>query len=237
MISTFKDILAKYGLEYWNKYYGVYRGFVADVDDPENLGRVKVQVPTIYANTFNYWALPKGGFAGNGVGSFMVPNVGDPIWVEFEGGDCRFPVWSGGWFARGYAPSDAAPKVRVIQTDKHKVVFDDNDGTLQVSDNNNNMLLLNSTGVSLVSGKISLGAEDGSAEKAALGDTLLSKLQDIVDSIDGTLTEMSTITTLVAGVPVPISPTNQATIAVKKAQLAVLKGQLGTILSNKVTLD
>ena len=238
MLSKFIQTLTKYGLEYWNKYYGVYRGFVSDVDDPENLGRIKIKVPQIYQDKeFNYWALPKGIYSGKGIGAFFIPNVGDTIWVEFEGGNCRFPVWSYGWWAKGFTPEGAKPTVKILQTDKHRIELDDSEGVITIKDNNDNKIILNSTGVSIVSAAISLSKENGSSEAAALGDTLKSRLDDILDRIDGALDEVNNLTTVVSGVAGSTSPASKLTVAAQKVQLALLRTQLSSVLSQKVTLD
>jgi len=46
-------------LEHWDKrFYGIYRGVVADTNDPENLGRIKLQVPQILGSAVTNWAFP-----------------------------------------------------------------------------------------------------------------------------------------------------------------------------------
>ncbi len=97
------------GFEYvFHRYYGIYRGLVIDVADPENRGRARLQIPDIGQETaddvpLDQWALPcmpglsVGEKQGQMHGSFHPPNVGDQVWVNFEGGDTRYPVYIGGW--------------------------------------------------------------------------------------------------------------------------------------------
>ena len=85
------------GVEALDRYYGCYRGLVYSNEDPDNLGRVQVYCPDVYGDDFyDEWAMPKGIYAGNKIGSFWIPNKNDAIWVSFEGGDVRFPIWEYG---------------------------------------------------------------------------------------------------------------------------------------------
>ena len=96
--------------EVMNVDYSIfYRGTVVDNNDPLNLGRVRVRVPQIYGSeqqrdsdiyTPTYaipWAtsaIMSG--AGNNTGSFLIPNIGDTVFITFENGDSRLPMYFGG---------------------------------------------------------------------------------------------------------------------------------------------
>ena len=72
-------------------HYGKDRGTVVSNIDPQLLGRLQVSVPDISSMVPSAWALPclsPGGLP-------AVPDVGDPVWVEFEHGDPGLPVWCG----------------------------------------------------------------------------------------------------------------------------------------------
>ena len=43
------------------KHYGMYRGVVADSNDPDGLGRVKLIVPQLFGQSVTGWAWPVGG--------------------------------------------------------------------------------------------------------------------------------------------------------------------------------
>jgi uncharacterized protein involved in type VI secretion and phage assembly len=80
-----------------HRYHGKYRGLVVDNADPEQLGRLKVQVPSVLGDkVVTGWALPcfpYGGMANRGL--VAVPEKDAGVWVEFEEGDLEFPVWVG----------------------------------------------------------------------------------------------------------------------------------------------
>jgi hypothetical protein len=73
------------------RFYGIYRGIVSDVNDPQTLNRVKVKVPQILADQVTQWAWP---VENQGVEA-PLPIVGQGVWVMFEGGDPSYPVWLG----------------------------------------------------------------------------------------------------------------------------------------------
>jgi len=87
-------------------FYGKYRGTVLSNLDPEQRGRLQVQVPDVGGLLPSSWALPCLPFAGPGCGVFAVPPPGAPVWVEFEHGDPGYPVWTGCfWESAAEVPS------------------------------------------------------------------------------------------------------------------------------------
>jgi type VI secretion system (T6SS) baseplate-like injector VgrG len=80
------------------RYYGKYRGTVVENIDPEQIGRVLLQVPDVLGETPSSWALPCVPAAGIQSGVFVVPPIGSQVWVEFEQGDPDYPIWTGGFW-------------------------------------------------------------------------------------------------------------------------------------------
>jgi hypothetical protein len=73
-----------------NRFYGVYRGTVANSKDPNKKRRLKLRVPQVLGEESTDWAWP---MDSSGV-YFRPPAVGQGVWVMFEGGDPSFPIWS-----------------------------------------------------------------------------------------------------------------------------------------------
>jgi len=86
--------------------FGKYRGIVTDNVDPLTKGRVQVASPAVLGE-LQLWALPCSPFAGRDVGLCLIPPVGANVWVEFEGGDLDFPIWSGCFWGDGEYPAEA----------------------------------------------------------------------------------------------------------------------------------
>jgi uncharacterized protein involved in type VI secretion and phage assembly len=116
-----------------SRFFGKYRGRVTDVNDPEKLGRITAQVPEILHEEVSPWALPATPFAGPGHGLVLIPEVGDGVWIEFEGGDPSRPIWTGGWWGPNELPAPGDVKVRsLVTTAGHKFVLNDDAKEIQL---------------------------------------------------------------------------------------------------------
>jgi uncharacterized protein involved in type VI secretion and phage assembly len=133
------------------RFYGKYRGTVTDVDS--STLRIKAKVPSVLGEQATGWCTLCLPYAGPSVGLAFLPEVGSGVWIEFEGGDVSYPIWTGCYWRVGEPPSDAAPKVKVIVTaSPHKILLDDDAGTITISDSNQNKVTLDSSGITLERG-------------------------------------------------------------------------------------
>jgi uncharacterized protein involved in type VI secretion and phage assembly len=80
------------------RYFGKYRGSVINNIDPQQMGRLLVQVPDVGGLVPGSWAMPCFAFSGQQMGIYALPQIGAGVWVEFEQGDPDYPIWSGCWF-------------------------------------------------------------------------------------------------------------------------------------------
>ncbi len=130
------------------RFFGKYRGIVSDVD--ASTMRIKAKVPSVLGETTTGWCMPCVPYAGPDVGIAFLPESGSGVWIEFEGGDVSYPIWTGGYWREGEVPADAADHVKVIiTTQKQKIEFDDDQGSITLSDNNGNTVTLDSSGITL----------------------------------------------------------------------------------------
>jgi uncharacterized protein involved in type VI secretion and phage assembly len=186
------------------KAFGKYRGFVTDNADPEQRARVKLSVPALLGEAETGWALPClpcGGLSNQGL--FWVPGVGAQVWVEFEGGNLDFPIWTGTfWQQNGDLPSDVQDPdtSRVLRSAKgHVLLFEDKDdaeqlkllhsaGALLDMDHDGNVLLTDNNGA-----KLTLDAANNQAIlEDANGNTLtLSSQGATLEDSNGNKLEMS----------------------------------------------
>jgi len=145
------DILARLIERVEGRYYGKYRGQVTDNNDPDNLGRIKAKVPRLLGDEETGWALPAFIYGGaSEQGLFAVPDVGAGVWMEFEGGDLSYPIWSGTWYTSGAIPESAKAGKKVLKTQSgHKIVLDDDGGTLEITDSNGNSIKMDSSGIEI----------------------------------------------------------------------------------------
>lgn len=108
------------------KFFGKYRGKVENNIDPIQLGRVQVSVPAVLGEGSMSWAMPCVPYAGPGVGFFAIPPAGANIWVEFEGGDPDYPIWSGCFWGTGEVPAlPAIAEMKVLKTDMGTITLND----------------------------------------------------------------------------------------------------------------
>ncbi|HEY7397605.1 MAG TPA: phage baseplate assembly protein V [Gaiellaceae bacterium] len=132
------------------RFYGLYRGLVTDNDDPQKLGRVKANVPTVLGDVESGWCMPCVPYAGDNVGVAFLPEIGSGVWIAFEGGDVSFPVWLGCFWRSGELPSDVAPSVKVIATKAPlEIKLDDDAESVEITDSNGNSVKLDSSGVTV----------------------------------------------------------------------------------------
>jgi hypothetical protein len=80
------------------RFYGKYRGQVLNNIDPEQRGRIMAIVPDVLGLMPSSWALPCVPLAGKLEGTFMVPQIGAGVWIEFEQGNPDHPIWTGGFW-------------------------------------------------------------------------------------------------------------------------------------------
>ena len=142
-----------------NRYYGKYRGTVTDID--ASTLRIKATVPSVLKDQATGWCMPCVPYAGNNVGVAFLPEQGSGVWIEFEGGDVSYPIWTGCYWRQGEIPSDATPTVKTIVTAAgHKILLDDDGGTITITDANQNKITLDSSGITLSRGSSTIAVGD-----------------------------------------------------------------------------
>lgn len=150
------------------RYYGKYRGVVVDVDAATM--RVKASVPAVLGGITSGWASPCVPYAGPQVGFLMLPDIGSGVWIEFEGGDVSFPIWTGCYWNTGDIPSQAATTLKTIITQAGTLAFDTSANSVTVEDAAQNTVVLDSSGVTATSGanNVAIGSSSVSVNNGAL---------------------------------------------------------------------
>lgn len=145
-----ENIVARLAQEVERRYYGKYRAFVVDNADPEQLGRLKLTVPSVLGDAVvTGWAMPCVPYGGaENQGMLFVPDVEAGVWIEFEEGDLEFPIWVGTFWSKpgGQSelptPNDEAgaegsiqdpPTRKIIKTSSgHTIQFEDADEEVRI---------------------------------------------------------------------------------------------------------
>lgn len=124
------------------RWYGVYPARVSDVRDPDNQGRMQVELlfaPDGGGETFKVWARLATLMAGPDRGSFFLPEVDDEVLVSFLAGDPRHPFVVGAlWNGQDAPPvsmdSAGLNNLRTLKTRSgHVLEFDDTDGGAKIT--------------------------------------------------------------------------------------------------------
>ena len=127
--ELFNNILYQ-GLESIGRYYSSYRGYVLDTNDELGLGRIKVKIPSVTHNKPHpTWAYPKTQWGGKDYGMQILPSLGEVVWVEFEHGDTRYPIWNFAHRTEGDKPEEfASSQVYGFKSPKGQtIIIDDRD--------------------------------------------------------------------------------------------------------------
>jgi hypothetical protein len=105
------------------RFYGKYRGKVAENVDPLFLGRILPIVPAVSESPLT-WAMPCVPYAGAEVGFCAIPPIDANVWIEFEGGDPNYPIWTGCFWEEGQTPlGPLSPETFIFKTTSTTMVI------------------------------------------------------------------------------------------------------------------
>ncbi len=200
-----------------DRFYGKYRGIVSSNQDPQNLGRIRANVPEVLNEVESGWALPCVPYAGERIGSYLIPPEGSGVWIEFEAGNVSRPIWSGCWWADNELPQNesgtsATPPLKIIRSEQGLIIsLDDDNQSITLSDRNGSNLLT----ITVQDGKIYLkGAVKAVVEAPQIelvenamhpvvfGDNLLQYLNQLVNFFNSHTHPGETV----SGIPVSPAP-------------------------------
>ncbi len=116
---------------------GMVIGTVTNINDPENLGRIKVKFPWFGETYESDWASIAVPMTGASMGFFFVPDVNDEVLVGFDHGDVNRPFVLGSiWNNKEKPPGtsdDAVNKIFRLKTKKgNELVFDDKTDKVEI---------------------------------------------------------------------------------------------------------
>jgi len=169
------------------RWYGVYPAVVTDNLDPETSGRILVTLPWAAAGgePVTAWARVATLMAGQGHGSWFMPDIGSEVLLAFEGGNPRKPYVAGAlWNGKETPPEkmDGGKKnplkvlhsrngIRIaindaeegasltLETPAQRIVLNDNGAAITIRDAGGNTITLGPAGIEIQSAsKISLNA-------------------------------------------------------------------------------
>lgn len=109
---------------------GVHVAIVRDNEDPQGLGRVKLEYPWRESAAESSWARIAVPMAGHERGTFFLPEPGDEVLVAFPNGDVDHPYVLGAlWNGEDAPPADNQDGNndirRITSRNGHELTFDD----------------------------------------------------------------------------------------------------------------
>jgi len=217
----FLDKLKTVGLEWFKRYYSQYPAVVIDNKDPEQRGRVRLKCPAVWGINYIHpsWIEPCDfELAGKDSGEFNPPYIGQWVYIHFEFGDPRNPIYSGGFFAkdelasefktnypniRGWAwksgqrllvdETENAPKVTVKNADGSYIDMDGKSGSenITIKHKSGATIVIDKSGNILLSdkdGKDSIAVKSGEIDIISDGKVNVSGKADLTINGDGAAT-------------------------------------------------
>lgn len=158
---------------------GIVIGEVKSLDDPEDIGRVRVSFPHL-GDEESYWARLATLMGGVGRGSRFVPEVGDEVLVGFEQGDPRRPYVLGSlWSKVDTPPAHDGDKIKnnwryIKSRSGHVIRFDDTQGAEKIEfidKDEKHKIVIDTSGdkIEIIcdSGDVSITAESGKVQVKA----------------------------------------------------------------------
>jgi uncharacterized protein involved in type VI secretion and phage assembly len=111
---------------------GVVVGVVKSLEDPDSLGRLKLEFPWL-GRIKSAWASVAVPLAGKDRGAWFMPEKDDEVLVAFEHGHFAHPYVVGFLWNGVDKPPTTDPKHRVIKTPgDHELRFEDTDGAKKI---------------------------------------------------------------------------------------------------------
>jgi hypothetical protein len=114
------------------EFYGKYRGTVLNNIDPLQLGRIMASVPDVLGPTPTSWAMPCFPIAGKQMGTYVIPQIGAGVWIEFEQGNPDYPIWVGGYWGiaaevplAALAGNPASPSIILQSALQNSIIISD----------------------------------------------------------------------------------------------------------------
>ena len=119
---------------------------VKDNNDPQGMGRVRVQFFWQKGDELSPWIRMIQPYAGSGKGFYFIPEVGEEVMVDFENGNAERPFVLGAHY-NGAAKSGYNPTTKAIHTQSGtKILLNDAEGSVRIEDASRNIYEMDGKG-------------------------------------------------------------------------------------------
>lgn len=168
---------------------GAMVGIVTNITDPKGQGRIMVRFPWLDDEVQSHWARLAQPYAGNGRGTFILPEMGDEVACVFVGGDpAHCCVLGGLWNGTDVVPPPGNPdgqnNHKIWRTrNSHQVIFDDTEGAEKITliDGKNERHLV----IDVAADTITLTAQPGDITFSAPKESITIECVDLEIDVKG----------------------------------------------------
>jgi uncharacterized protein involved in type VI secretion and phage assembly len=167
----------------------IVAGIVEDLDDPEDLGRVRVTFPHL-DGVESYWARLVSAGAGKDRGTFFRPERGDEVMLAFEHGDMRRAYVLGGVWNKPDPPPESGDRKandvrQIVSRAGHRVTFIDTAGSERIE-------IVAAGGAQMVTidrskKRIEVKATEGDVVVTAAGNVEVESTQNVTIKAEGNI--------------------------------------------------
>jgi len=171
--------IKEHGLEFIKRYYSIYRGIVVTTVDDAGLGRIRIIIPEIWGQGYQILAFPRNFYSGKEFYLKALPEPGDMVWVEFEGGNKLNPVWSFMYPLGGTIPQEIWDKDNIFLQTKYGHTVEFEEGLITITHKDGLHIKLTST-------NIQLGGEDYKLIKPVALQAELDKINNNIENLKTT---------------------------------------------------
>lgn len=196
--------IREHGIEQYGRFYGVYYGYVKDVNDPLERNRVLLFIPEVKGPKGRFvWAYPRNNYGGTGYGVQNLPELGDMVWVSFRQGHPQFPLWEHGYYAKDEKPEDFKETTTkgLITPKGIKIILDDDKETVKVSTPKGAVIEAQEDNVSVSFNDVTLTVSNDDLTVNGHPLTLADELKEILEELHTHITVHSKALMASTGVP------------------------------------
>lgn len=214
---------------------GLQIGVVKNIhEDPMGENRVQVEIPIIESGSAKVWARMLKYYATNEAGNFFYPEIGDEVILAFLNNDPRYPVLLGSVYSSThvppYTPDEENTYKAIVTNSKMKIefedikriitiwtpnentmVFDDDQGTIWIEDENKNKITMDSAGITMYTPKDLAINVDGNMDVKVTGSLTQEATQSLKQKGLDVTSEASTSNTM-KGATTEVNGSAQTTI-------------------------
>ena len=183
--------------------HGLQLATVIKIDqDPENLYRIRLEIPSGSDKPNHIWARMAQFYASNKSGSFFLPEIGDEVVLGFLDKDPRFPIILGSLYngknAAPYAPEEKnntkafvtrsnlkiefdeeKKNISLLTPGKNSIIISDDGKSIEIKDQHNNSIKLCADGITIDSAKDLKISAKGNVEINALAEAIVTAKADL----------------------------------------------------------